>query len=209
MSKIRTELAALRAVDFVSEIAKSSVGPAFAGDVDAAHTLWLRLPHNERGVIARAMWAAKVSKPAFTKYLENAWLQDHQHVIGAAGSRRALWHMFKYANLDRPDALESIPVWRGTIGLGLSSARLGCSWTTDRDIACWFAMNFAPRRFADASALPPLVISATVRGKEVSWTTDCGNEKEIVLAYGAKNARICGNRDEWTVAASRHQIAMT
>jgi hypothetical protein len=74
-------------------------------------------------------------------------------VISAAGTRRRLAAMFRYAAFPPPDFIEAtVRVWRSTCGMSVSEARAGYSWTLNRDMACWFAVRCADQ------ARKPLVL---------------------------------------------------
>ncbi|MFP6558546.1 hypothetical protein WJ542_09510 [Paraburkholderia sp. B3] len=90
---------------------------AFSGDPNAALELAVALDNPKRGAVAVAMWDAKIPRPAFRKYLEAVWEHDYARVIGAAGTRRRLATMFRYAAFPLPDFMgPTVRVWRGACG---------------------------------------------------------------------------------------------
>lgn len=175
---------------------------AFDGDVDAALDLACGLEDSKRGVIAVAMWRAKVPVPAYRVLLSATWGHDHRYVIDAAQTRRTLGCMFRYAAFPLPDELpDVVTVWRGTSCLPIKEARAGYSWSTDRDCACWFAMRFADRNGS------PLVLTAEVPKRDIALFTSERSESEAVLMRQPA-ARIDGDVSDWTACYQRKQVAM-
>jgi hypothetical protein len=175
---------------------------AFDGDTDAAFSLSVALGNYKRGVVAVAMWRAKVPVEAFRAYFSSVWDHDHRHVIDAAISRRTLAHMFRYAAFPLPAELpDVVTLWRGTSKLPLDEARAGYSWTTDRDTACWFAM-----RFADFNG-SPLVLTAEVAKSDIALFHNERNESEAVLMRPPANVRIDGTIVDWVQGLDRYEVA--
>lgn len=179
------------------------VKPAFAGDVEAASRLSCSLENHERGLVAVAMWRAKVPAGAFGAYLSSVWVHDHRWVIEAARNRRTLAYMFRYANFPLPQELpDVVTLWRGTSKLPIAEARAGYSWTNDRDVACWFAMGNAKR---DGS---PLVLAAEVAKTDIVLFHLERNESEAVLIRPPASVRIDGTPDDWEHGLVRHNAKM-
>ena len=177
----------------VESWSKKYVRPAFAGDVEAAGRLTISLADHRRGTMAVAMWRAKVPRAAFREFFESVWNHDHRHVIAAAGTRRRLQSMFRYADFPLPDGLgDEVQIWRGTSALSIRKASAGFSWTLDRDVACWFAM-----RFADRNGLP-LVLSAKVSRSDIVLHTNERSEHEVVLLVPPL-CTVDGNAAEWAL----------
>lgn len=150
--------------------------PAFDGDMEAAFSLFVSLRNELRGVVAVAMWRAKVPRPAYRVFLSSAWMKDHREVEAAAQNRRTLAHMFRYAAFELPAELSDVvTVWRGTSHLSLEDSKKGYSWTTDRDMACWFAMRFAESNGS------PLVLTADIAKRDIAMFTNEREESEAVL----------------------------
>jgi hypothetical protein len=179
---------------FVDEWAVEDVKPAFNGDVEAASSLSFAVDNHQRGIVAVEMWKARSPRAAFRAYLSGIWDHDHNHVIQAARTRRRLAAMFHYAEFPLPAHLpERVRVWRGTSNRTLNQARAGYSWTTDRDVACWFAMRFAIHR----DDWVPLVLTEEVNKSDIVLFHNDRNESEVVLVTPPKSARIWGDRDDW------------
>lgn len=177
--------------EFADPWAVKYVEPAFNGNPDAAFSLCVALSNEKRGAVAVAMWKAKVPNPAFRTFLESAWMQDHDYVIDAGGTRRCLAAMFRYAAFPIPEFIaDAVRVWRGTAGIPVSTARKGYSWTLNRDTACWFAMR---KGRPDGN---PLVLVADVPRSEIALYTNERDESEVLLLR-APAATVDGSPDEW------------
>lgn len=171
---------------------------AFAGDVEAAGELAFSLDNCERGVVAYAMWKAKIRQDAFREYLSSVWGHDHHFVLSAARTRRRLASMFRYADFERPRHLpETVRVWRGTSHVTRKKAQSGYSWTTDRDAACWFAFR------DDGPPERTLVLAADVPRDAIALYHDARRESEVVLLKPPESW-IDGNLAEWEAASERH-----
>lgn len=170
--------------------ARQYVAAALAGDIDAACALSAALSNAKRGNVVVAFWRARAPREAFRELLGAVWGHDHCELIAAAGSRRRLRALFRYAEFDTSYLPDVTQVWRGTAGLSFAHAASGYSWTTERDVACWFAM----RRAEDFGN--PIVISTHVPKEIVVFCTDDRNEKEVVI-FDSPVPIIDGNRDDW------------
>jgi hypothetical protein len=69
----------------------------------------------------------------------------------------------------RTKRTQPLQVWRGVDGTG---SIYGPSWTTDRDIACWFAMRRSPAT--------PLVFTALLDPGAIVVEHDDRDEREII-----------------------------
>lgn len=177
------------------------VQAAFDGDEDAAFSLSVALSNDKRGAVAVAMWRAKVRREAFRKFFSSVWNHDHRHVIAAAQTRRTLSYMFRYAAFPLPaDMPDTVTIWRGSSYLRFDDARTGYSWSTDRDLACWFAMRFADQNGS------PLVLTADIAKRDIALFTNDRSESEAVLMRPPA-ARIDGDVSDWTACYQREQDA--
>lgn len=201
MNFMQRELMLARVRQIADEWAVPFVDPAFRGNVEAAQSLACGLSNEKRGLVAIAMWRVKAPADAFRAYLKEIWLHDHDQLVIYAGRQR-LHAMFRYAGLPRPEQPEPMQVWRGTRGTTLRQAKEGFSWTTSRDVACWFAMRFA------SAERRPIVVSAEVPCSSVAWATDDSGESEVLLLRRVQHARIDGTPEDWQAAADRHQAAI-
>lgn len=181
--------------EFADPWAVKYVEPAFNGDADAALNLCVALSNSKRGPVAITMWEAKVAVPAFRVFLESAWLHDHDCVIDAAGTRRRLAAMFRYAAFPLPEFIaDTVRVWRGAAGVPIGVARKGYSWTLDLDTACWFAMRSGLRLGRPDGK--PLVLVADVPRSVIALYTNERDESEVLLLR-APAANADGSRGEW------------
>lgn len=175
---------------------------AFDGDVEAAFSLSVALDNHKRGAVAVAMWRAKVRVEAFQVFLSAVWGHDHRHLIEAAQTRRTLGYMFRYAAFPLPAELPDVlTVWRGTSSLPIDIAKTGFSWTTDRDVACWFAMRFAEHNGS------PLVLAADIAKTDIALFTNDRSESEAMLIK-PPTARIDGNLSDWQACSQRKESAL-
>lgn len=173
--------------------------PAFNGDVQAAESLVLALGNEKRGTVAVAMWQAKVERLAFRAFLAAAWEHDYAYIISAAETRRRLAAMFSYAEFSLPKHLpEIVRIWRGTHGITLRQAAKGFSWTTDRDVACWFA-------FFRNTDRAPQVITAIIPKEQIAYFSNERSEQEAVLMKPPKSVCIDRNIEDWRVGYARHK----
>jgi hypothetical protein len=196
-AKLRFEMILMNALELAEPWAKEYVEAAFRGDAEAALGLVCALGNENRGSFAVGMWAAKVDRAAFRPFLNLAWEHDHLHVINAAGTKRKLAAMFRYAEFEIPASLgDTVRVWRGTQGVTMAVARTGYSWTTDRDTACFFAMRHA------GNIRKPLVITADVSRAAVVCYSDERGESEVLL-FKAPPTEIDGDVEDWT---ARHRV---
>lgn len=176
--------------------------PAFDGDMEEAFSLSCALRNELRGAVAVAMWRAKVPRPAYRVFLRSTWMHDHREVEAAAQNRRTLAYMFRYAAFELPAELpDVVTVWRGTSYLSLEDAKKGYSWTTDRDMACWFAMRFSESNGS------PLVLTADIAKCDIALFTNERGESEAVLMR-PPTARIDGNASDWSDGYQRKKKAM-
>ncbi len=179
--------------------AKEYVRPAFDGDPKAAFSLCAALGNENRGAVAVVLWRSQVQREAFRRFFASAWDHDHKYVIAAAGTRRSLAAMFRYAAFPLPDELpERVRVWRGTSGMTFSQARAGYSWTTSRDVACWFAMRWAEQTGR------PLVLVAEVSRGDIALFHNERDEHEAVLLRQPVGVAIDGVAADWLQCFDRH-----
>ena len=167
------------------------IDPAFSGDADAALALSEGHEKLQRGVIARICYEGGMPKVPFRAVLGSIWDTNHKFVMHAARTHERVRLMFKYAEFPIPDDLpETIRVWRGVSGIPANKARQGFSWTTDRNVACWFAVRMD-------SVGKPLVITAQVPKRDVLYFSSERYEQELLLLNPPKKATIDGSEEDW------------
>ena len=167
------------------------IEPAFSGDADAALALSEGHEKLQRGVIARICYEGGMPKEAFREVLGSIWDANHKFVLHAARSHELVRLMFKYAEFPISDELpETIRVWRGVSGIPANKARQGFSWTTDRNVACWFAV-----RMDDVGM--PLVVTAQIPKRDVLYYSNYRTENELLLLNPPKKATIDGSVEDW------------
>lgn len=149
--------------------------PAVAGDPAAAFSLVNATSGRNRGLLAVALWRARIHRDAFQAVLSSAWDHNHRDVIAAAGRRRRLHAMFRYGQFPLPDLPDLVTIWRGTSGLTVSRAVRGLSWTLDRERAVWFAQRHATHYGH------PRVLQARVPRSSIAYFSDARKESEVVI----------------------------
>jgi hypothetical protein len=200
MSDFYRDYVAFQVEHYADDWAKRYVAPAFEGDAKAAFDLYCALSSNKRGEVAVAMWQAKVPVGAFRAYLAPAWDHEHQYVQHAAQTRRRLAAMFRYARFPIPCELPPvIRIWRGTSHLSFADARRGYSWTTDRDMACWFAVRLAGS-WANAGSL---VLTAEVGRPQIVLFHNERGESEVVLMKTPDWVTVDGDAASWQIGFDR------
>ncbi len=153
------------------------------GDALAAVMLNISLSDYDRGVMALWLWKAKIPLSAYRPFLSSTWTHDHRYLVRAAQTRRRLESMFRYAAFPLPEELpDTVRVWRGTSKLSLHQAKRGYAWTTNRDIAFWFAARFAKDNGS------PLLLAADIAKTDIALFTNDRNEQEAVLMRCPRNA---------------------
>ncbi|KXS31510.1 MAG: hypothetical protein AWT59_2377 [Candidatus Gallionella acididurans] len=178
--------------DHIEERLVEYVAPALAGDINAAKYLSSGLSNEYRSVVTMAFWKAKAPAPAFAQLLEHVWVHDHRHLAAFAKSHRQLLSMFQYAEFQIPDSMpDTFRVWRGTCGVSNKLASKGISWTTDRDIACSFALRFVELYGR------PLVLTKIVSKDSVMFCDNGSYESEIVL-FDVTQATVDGTPSDWS-----------
>lgn len=183
-------------------IAEEAEAAFHDGCPDAAFELSCSLENHNRGTVAVMMWRARIEREAFRAYFASVWSHDHRYVIHAAQTRRRLAAMFRYAAFEPPAGTpERLTVWRGTSKLNTRQALRGFSWTTNRDVACWFAMRFAEKSGS------PLLLRADIRRSDVALFDDCRNESEAVLMRPPA-ADVDGDATDWAAAYARQQATI-
>lgn len=172
---------------------------ALNGDQEQALLLALIAPNPYRGILARYFYEVQAPIPAYQELLSNAWDHDHRYLDAAAGSRKALEEMFKYAAYETQNNLPPlVTVWRGTGGGSLDRAARGISWTIDRDVACWFAI----RHCGDGDE--PLVLKANVSRESIYFYTNERGEEEVVC-FEVPNPMVDGTPTNWRKRFRAHE----
>jgi hypothetical protein len=112
--------------------------------VGDAATFIYSLPNSHRGEAAKSLYEHRRTGGKRVAYrgLILAWEHDHQELISAFGSEEELAAALRDVS---PPSKRKKPVraWRGINNI---KGAFGMSWTTDRDVACWFAMRWFEHR---------------------------------------------------------------
>jgi hypothetical protein len=141
--------------------------------VDDAMTLLSALPNSDRGEAAKGLYEHSkiVERRVVYRGLILAWEHDHQELISAFGSEEELAAALRDVS---PPSKRKKPVraWRGINNI---RGAFGMSWTTDRDIACWFAM----RRFVRKSK--PSVLVCDLYPQAIVAEYNGRHESELIV----------------------------
>ncbi|MCE9665959.1 hypothetical protein LY622_21240 [Halomonas sp. M5N1S17] len=175
------------------EWGEAFLADTLAGDTEAALNLCVAMGNQQRGEAAVALWEMGIPAPAYRAFLQLAWEHDYQHVIEAAFLRPVeVSELFDYADFDTSALPERLTVWRGTAGIDYEAAAAGLSWTTNRRMACWFAMRYADRLGS------PLVLRREVRREDVAMYSNERVEGEVVLLDEPDELpEVDGTIEEW------------
>lgn len=135
------------------------VRPAVYGDAEEAEKLVFSTGDHRRGTLAAMVWNTNPSREVWRVILGGTWDHGHESLIATVRNRNTLRKMFRFARFPIPDHLpETMTIWRGTFLCPVERAAKGFSWTTERDVACFFAMRYEDR----AKFFYPLVLQAQI-----------------------------------------------
>jgi hypothetical protein len=111
--------------------------------VDEAGSMMSTLPNRDRGIAAKGLYKARksIGRDVAFAGMMSSYEHDHQETLAAFGGyakfSRALRHV-----APKHEQREPVHAWRGVFITTSSNhviAACGVSWTTDRNIAAWFA----------------------------------------------------------------------
>jgi hypothetical protein len=162
------------------------------GSAAAAGSLMFLAPNRLRGHVVDWVYRAGLPRKVLRAALARAWEHDHDWTEHTAGSPEVLLSWFMTAAFPLPRRLpDPLTIWRGTSGVPFETAVDGISWTTRREVACFFATIYRHRG-------DPLVIRRTVPLRYVLHYSDTRREAECVVLAGAADAVIDdGGPDKW------------
>lgn len=195
------------------------------GDEWIGASLFVATPGEWRGYIVLWLYHSfrigRISQALFRDLLGYTWEHDDIPLKAAASWDRAyneklppsqagrdlIQSMFRAAEFPlRPDLTPTtrVDIWRGTAEPSLSAARCGFSWTTNRDYACWHAVDHVALRGggAWAAARRPFVIKAIVAAAELVFLPNERSECEA-LHFGGAIGEIDGSDADWQLSAQR------
>ena len=180
------------------------------------------LPNRDRGNAARQLFRVReqIGNDLAFAGLMAAWGHDHVEVIEAFGSDEGFAKALRRVAPPHGGAAP-VRAWRGIIMDKVEPQKgvLGLSWTTNRDIAAWFAMRFhrsGLQSFVFYCDFDPGQILTFYDERAeaeviVDWWTDL-NPAEVILDYDEAYCLEVGNtptpsRDalaSWRAATDRH-----
>ena len=165
-----------------------------SGNPGAVELAVVTLPSRQRGLFVRWCVELQLNQECLRIALSRVWQHDHLEIRRACPSLRKLNQWWRRATFDVSMLPDPITIWRGTSGLDFFDAVFGLSWSTDRAIACWFAMKNVER------FKKPLVLKRTVRRRDVLFYTNERSEQEAVVIE-VSPATTDGDPSDWQRAA--------
>ena len=136
--------------------------------------------------------------PAYQVLLRAGWSYDWLSLTKAVnGDRGLIRRLFRTARCEHTIDAGIIPVYRGASGVDLAEASAGISWTTRRDVACWFAHRY-PQRPGE-----PIIVSAHIHTSKIIYYDDDRFEAEVILDRPVR-ASVDPDRSSWREAMERY-----
>lgn len=136
--------------------------------------------------------------PAYQVLLRAGWSDDWLSMTKAVtGDRRLIRRVFRAARFEHTIDAGVIPVYRGASGVDLAEASTGISWTTRRDVACWFAYRY-PQRPGE-----PIELSAHIHTSRIIYYDDDRFEAEVILNRPIR-ASVDSDPSSWRAAMERY-----
>lgn len=165
------------------------------GDIDAVGELYLHLdePHRAELMVMMSMFRFPIE--SIREMLKMVWDHEHNHLVRMVGIQRVK-AIFRQANFKFPDETpETLTIYRGGFGISHRKLASGLSWTTNRDVACFFAMRYEGE--------DPLVLKAVIHREEIRLIDPDQRENEIVV-FGARRSVIDGEQSDWAARYKRY-----
>jgi hypothetical protein len=151
----------------------------FSGETEPAAWLVFYTPRLFRGLLVLAAYYLGTPNPGYGRILRDVWSMDSASLLTDAGwDIRRLRAVFRAGRLQAPfDGTQTI--YRGVAGVDFKTACRGLSWTTSRDIACWFALR------GSYGEREPIVVTAQVDASDIIYFDDERNESEVLFGVRA------------------------
>jgi hypothetical protein len=151
--------------------------------VEEAERIIFMLPNADRGNAARGLYRErkKIGNDVAFAGMMKAWGHDHAGTVKALGSQR---QFAKTLRRVAPPHGRTRPVqaWRGVTIRNAAwhpaEAAMGIAWTTERDVAAWFAL-----RFHDSNRRA-FVFHTVFDADEIIVFGDESSENEIIIDLG-------------------------
>ena len=167
--------------------ARKYLDRGLSGDSDAAARLVGAAPNEVRGQIAIAAYLLGVPNPGYQTIVDEVWNHDHQYLMHAAKDWDVcVRRVMAEAEFDVGHLPDTFVIWRGAGGCSIGEAAKGLSWTTDRDIACWFALRFGHEPF--------VVLRATISRDDVIFASTYESE---IIPRADVSAVVDGSESDW------------
>jgi hypothetical protein len=172
----------------------------FSGETEPAAWLVFYTPRLFRGLLVLAAYYLGTPNPGYGRILRDVWSMDSASLLTDAGwDIRRLRAVFRAGRLQAPfDGTQTI--YRGVAGVDFKTACRGLSWTTSRDIACWFALR------GSYGEREPIVVTAQVDASDIIYFDDERNESEVITSR-IPSAQVDFDPSSWAAAAERKIVA--
>lgn len=169
------------------------------GDIEAVEELYCHANERDRAELMVQMFVYRAPSETLRTMLMRVWDHEHRHLLQAVGIRMVK-EIFRRADFPPPEGVpDTLTVYRGGFGITQRKLAAGLSWTTDRDIACFFAM----RHVIHSGATDPMLLKATIRRDEIRMMEPDHRESEVVI-FGARGSAIDGDPSEWADRCRRY-----
>jgi hypothetical protein len=166
-------------------------------DPEAAADLVTAAPNEWRGLIALCAYWIGLPNPAYREIMDRVWIHDHWRLRKAArGGAPQIRRMMASAEFPIP-LKGDVTIYRGAADITPAAAVKGLSWTTSREVACWFAYHWVSRASSDR-----LVLTANVSASDIIYWSNDRDEHEVLLRR-PPSLRIDDNPEEWNELADR------
>lgn len=185
--------------DELPPFAKPFMEATFSGhDPEAARHLVSAAPNEWRGQIALCAYWIGLPNPAYREIMDSVWIHDHWQLRSAVarGGLPQIRRMMASAEFPVP-LMGDVTIYRGAADVAPPVAVKGLSWTTSREVACWFAFHWISRTDANR-----FVLTATVRASDMIYWSNNRDEHEVLLRK-PPSLRIDDNPGEWNELADR------
>lgn len=172
------------------------------------------LPDLDQPAVVLAAYAAELPAEVLRPLLLDAWAQRYELLLNCAFEYRPVGTSVTdlmaamFSRVRDESTLSHLPetvqVWRGAYALSASAASDGISWTTNRDIACWFAYRSMSRGHG-VKGSRMLVVTAHVPRTQIAMFIDDRSEAEAVMPCPPIGRIDPGGRTDWLACAKRFE----
>ena len=185
------------ALTSAGENARLVKDPASVGAVTFRYAFPPRAWHQA----ALALYDMRAPALSVQAAVESAWMQNSTLLAALAGDE--MFPILRYCQFRPPHGLpEVVPVWRGTRGVDIDTARAGLSWSLNPQVACAWAIMLGMRAAGPRVEGAPLVLRREIKREQILFYTDEHGMEEVAFDQPPEG-EIDGEFEEWmTVARS-------